>query len=94
MIMKTIFSALLLIFVSCTLNTDKRQNNQDADRMTYIFDMVFNNPGEAPTITKYKNPVFLKETGYNGMVPHRHLFTSLMPFKLTPKVYREILSTD
>ncbi len=35
--------------------------------------MAFNNPDEAPTITKYKSPEFLKNTGYNGMVPQWHI---------------------
>lgn len=42
-------------------------------KMPFILDMVHNNPGEKPYITKYNNPVFLKEQGFNGAVTHWHI---------------------
>ena len=36
-------------------------------------DMVYNNPGEAPTITKYNNPEYLKTHGFNAMVTHWYI---------------------
>lgn len=41
--------------------------------MSYILDMVHNNPGEAPYVTKYNNPSFLKKEGFNGAVTHWHI---------------------
>ena len=32
-------------------------------------DMVHNNPGEKPYLTKYNNPYYLKSEGFNGIVP-------------------------
>jgi len=36
--------------------------------LRFIFDMVHDNPGEKPFETKYRDPVVLKELGYNGRV--------------------------
>lgn len=41
--------------------------------MPYILDMVHNNPGEKPYITKYNNPDFLKEQGFTGAVTHWYI---------------------
>lgn len=41
--------------------------------LSFILDMVHNNPGEKPYTTKYNNPVFLKEQGFNGAVTHWHI---------------------
>ncbi|MEZ2440556.1 hypothetical protein AB6805_02455 [Chitinophaga sp. RCC_12] len=38
--------------------------------LPYILDMVHNNPGEAPYVTKYNDPVYMKSQGFNGMVTH------------------------
>jgi len=38
--------------------------------LTYIMDMVHNNPGEEPYKTKYNDPLFMKANGFNGMVTH------------------------
>lgn len=40
---------------------------------SFHMDMVHNNPGEKPYITKYNAPVFLKEQGFNGAVTHWHI---------------------
>ena len=42
-------------------------------QMPYILDMVHNNPGEKPYITKYNNPDFLKEQGFTGAVTHWYI---------------------
>jgi len=65
--------ATLLIISACTNNSEKGKKENTPPRLTYVLDMVFNNPGEAPTVTKYKDPVFLKKTGFNGMVPAWHI---------------------
>jgi len=64
----TVFS--LLILIACNTSHEKKESKKQTPQLTYLLDMVFNNPGEAPTVTKYKNPEFLKKTGYNGMIPH------------------------
>lgn len=38
--------------------------------LPYILDMVHNNPGEVPYVTKYNDPVYMKSQGFNGMVTH------------------------
>ena len=66
------FLCLLLVFmVSCS---NLSQNKEDKG-LTYILDMVHNNPGEAATNTKYTNPEVLKEIGFNGMVPQWHVLS-------------------
>ena len=45
------------------------KNQSKRDKSTYTLDMVFNNPGEAETVSKYTNPKFVKSRGINGMVP-------------------------
>ena len=74
-------SAVLLFFAtllfSCTDNSDKVKNLNEKHSLSFLMDMVFNNPGEKPTVTKYKNPEFLKEKGYNGMVPHWNIQCAL-----------------
>lgn len=42
-------------------------------RLTYILDMVHNNPGEKPYVTKYNDPYYLKSQGFNGAVTHWHI---------------------
>ena len=37
-------------------------------KLPLILDMVHNNPGEAPYLSKYNNPSVLKKMGYNGKV--------------------------
>lgn len=42
-------------------------------RMEFVLDMVHNNPGEAPYITKYNNPDYLQSEGFTGAVTHWHV---------------------
>lgn len=44
--------------------------------MEFIMDMVHHNPGDAPTQTKFLNPEFLKNTGYNSQV-FKHINTAV-----------------
>lgn len=37
--------------------------------LEFIMDMVHNNPGEKPFLTKYNDPGFLKSEGFNGIEP-------------------------
>ncbi|SEW28649.1 hypothetical protein SAMN05428988_3975 [Chitinophaga sp. YR573] len=51
---------LLLLFIN---------RETAAQSLPFIMDMVYNNPGEAPFVTKYNNPDYLKSAGFNAMVP-------------------------
>ena len=62
---KRFFTVLLISF--CCLYLRSQQS------LPFILDMVHNNPGEEPYITKYNNPVFLKEQGFSGAVTHWHI---------------------
>lgn len=44
--------------------------------MEFIMDMVHHNPGDSPTQTKFLNPEFLKNTGYNSQV-FKHINTAV-----------------
>lgn len=41
--------------------------------LTYITDLVHNNPGEKPYQTKYNEPNFLKAEGFTGTTPHWYI---------------------
>lgn len=41
--------------------------------MPYILDMVHNNPGESPYVTKYTDGKFLRLEGFTGIVTHWHV---------------------
>lgn len=62
--MKIILSTLF-VAVSMTANAQSG--------MKYVLDMVHNNPGEKPYVTKYNNPEFLRSQGFNGAVTHWHI---------------------
>ncbi len=68
--------SLLLLIVSCFVCSCRNSDDEPvkaSNTLPFIMDMVYDNPGESPTITKYKNPGFLKEAGYNGMVSAWHI---------------------
>lgn len=46
---------------------------QAQNNLSYILDMVHNNPGEKPYVTKYNDPFFLKGQGFTGAVTHWHV---------------------
>ncbi len=71
-----VFFLLTTLLLSCTNKPGEKSSN-DTHRLPILMDMVFNNPGEKATVTKYKDPEFLKETGYNGMVPHWNIQCAL-----------------
>lgn len=52
---------------SCT-SVKKNENS-----LTYIIDMVHKNPGEPRQVSKYYNPEYLKEVGYNSISPQIHV---------------------
>lgn len=62
-----ILTALLsaLLFLSCA--------NKKEHSLPFIMDMVHNNPGEVHQTTKYTNPTYLEEAGYNAVVPQWHV---------------------
>ena len=41
--------------------------------LDYIMDIVYNNPGESPYITKYNKPDFLKSEGFTATTPHWYI---------------------
>lgn len=41
--------------------------------LDYVMDMVHNNPGEKPYITKYNDPSFLKKEGFTATTPHWYI---------------------
>lgn len=43
---------------------------QAQNGLKYIMDMVHNNPGEKPFVTKYNEGPFLRSQGYNGIITH------------------------
>lgn len=68
-------SVLMLIGSSCIQNHTPAIENTKA--LPYIIDMVYNNPGEEATISKYNDPEFLKSRGYNGMVANWYVNCSI-----------------
>jgi len=63
----TIFSVVFVLgIISCTVEKeiDKRSGSK------YIMDMVYNNLGLPPRISEFNNPEYIKEMGFNGMIPH------------------------
>ncbi len=66
---------LLFCFTnSCIQNKNTTEKeNTTTNSVQYIFDMVHNNPAEGPTQSIYTNPGFLKDRGFNGMVPQWHI---------------------
>jgi hypothetical protein len=69
--MKKLLFLLVIVLFSCNRQTESKDTSRNS--LPYRLDMVFNNPGEEKTISKYKDPEFLKKIGYNGMVPHWYI---------------------
>ena len=67
---------LIMFFWGCTRGS-RREVSDNQSRFRYVLSMVFDNPGEAPTSTKYKDPVFLKHSGFTGMVAPWHIQCAL-----------------
>ncbi|MEO1050046.1 MAG: hypothetical protein AAFX87_05455 [Bacteroidota bacterium] len=65
------FTKRLFYFIICSLLI--ACNGEKDSSMDYILDMVHNNPGEEPFVTKYNDPKYLKEQGYNGTVGVWHI---------------------
>lgn len=61
-----LFIVLILGIISCT--ADKKADNKPS--MKYIMDMVYNNLGLPPRVSKFNNAEYVKEIGFNGMTPH------------------------
>ena len=62
----TIITVLLFFAFANTINA---QSNS----LTFVMDMVYNNPGEKPFDVKYDDPEFLKSEGYNATTPPWHI---------------------
>jgi len=62
-----IFIALLVLSIAGC----KKENKQEevAARYPILYNMVHHNPGEPRFNTKYTEPSYIKELGYNGQVP-------------------------
>ncbi len=52
----------------------------------YLMDMVYNNPGEAKTISKYNDPSYIKGLNYNGQVPHLYVQCAVTYDSFDPNV--------
>lgn len=64
----------IFVFLFCFLCLQlKTIHAQSSAGMPYVLDMVHNNPGEEPYVTKYNSPAFLKQQGFNGAVTHWHV---------------------
>jgi len=59
---------VFLFFVLCPVLTYASKKTTRVNPKMLIMDMVHNNPGEAPTQSKFLDPAFLKENGYNSKV--------------------------
>lgn len=70
-IMKRHFISTILLSLFITMSNAQTTS-------TYILDMVHNNPGEQPYVTPYTDPLFLKNEGFNGAVPHWHINCAIM----------------
>ena len=58
-----IFFVAFLVFV----------RNIESQSLEFIMDMVHNNPGETPFVTKYNDPFYLKSQGFNSITPQWHI---------------------
>ena len=58
-----------MVFQACS----RRSGEGTSHSLPVIMNMVFNNPGEAATVTKYNDPAYLKSLGYTAMVPEWHI---------------------
>lgn len=79
---KILLTLIVVLFAfSCkkeNKNTiDYKTDHDEKPRFTYILDMVHDNPGEAPTESKYTKPSYIREMGANGMIPHLHIQTAI-----------------
>lgn len=61
-------NAITLFIVLSISSISLFAQTKQANRLPIITDMVHNNPGEARYISKFNQPDFLKEMGYNGKV--------------------------
>jgi hypothetical protein len=62
---------LVFAFSCCATQTSNERHFE------YILDMVHDNPGEKKTITKYNEPSYIKELGFDGMIPHLQIQTAI-----------------
>lgn len=63
------FRLLPMIFCICALSAYCKAGQG----MEFVLDMVHNNPGEPPYITKYNDPAYLHLKGFTGAVTHWHV---------------------
>ncbi|TKG94673.1 hypothetical protein EYV94_12065 [Puteibacter caeruleilacunae] len=59
----------LFISVASFKHKDEKKSNQEKG-LKYIMDMVYNNPGLPPRVSKFNDTKYLKSLGYNGTTPH------------------------
>jgi hypothetical protein len=60
------FIVFVLGIISCTV--DKKTDNRSGSK--YVMDMVYNNLGLPPRVSKFNDPEYVTEMGYKGMTPH------------------------
>ena len=66
-------NSCLLTYLILLLFITYGQKGYAQQGMPYNLNMVHNNPGEAPYVTKYNEAEFLKSAGFSGVVPHWHI---------------------
>ncbi len=66
------YRILIVLLITGTLSCTSRKDDNPVEgtHVKYLMDMVYNNLGQAPRISKFNNPDFVKDMGYNGMTPH------------------------
>ncbi|WP_221409020.1 hypothetical protein [Reichenbachiella versicolor] len=60
-------AVIAILVLGC--KTDREDSNKLDSRYPILFNMVHHNPGEPRFNTKYTEPSYIKELGYNGQVP-------------------------
>ncbi len=69
-IMKSLFPIVPILLLIGFSPYPAVKSSNDVPTKLYIMDMVYNNLGQSPRESKFNNPNYLKELGYNSMVPH------------------------
>ncbi|MFI3258945.1 MAG: hypothetical protein R3Y16_02485 [Rikenellaceae bacterium] len=64
---------LTTLSLSVAIALSSCSSEAEPQGLEFIFDGVHDTPMEGATITKYNDPAFLIESGYNGMTPHWHV---------------------
>jgi hypothetical protein len=63
---------ILIVLITGIFSCKEKDSNisKQGTSSKYIMDMVFNNLGLPPRVSKFNNPEYVKEMGFNAMTPH------------------------